>query len=75
MKDSFGCMKCDLCAAFFIAVEFQSMNQPFELYSFASSLSAVSSSSSSRLLQTRLQAPHSIVVMMMMMIIRHRSLN
>ena len=73
MEDSFGCMQCDLYAAFFIAVEFQSINQPFELYSFASSLS-VASSFSSRLLQTRLQAPHSIVVMMMI-IIRHRSLN
>jgi hypothetical protein len=72
MEDSFGCMKCDLCAAFFITVEFQSMNQPFELYSFASSLSVASSSS--RLLQIRRQAPHSIVVMMMI-IIRHRSLN
>jgi hypothetical protein len=39
MEDSFGCIQCDLYAAFFIAVEFQSINQPFELYSFASSLS------------------------------------
>jgi hypothetical protein len=66
-------MKCDLCAAFFIAVGFQNVNQPFELYNFDSSLS-VASSSFSRLLQSRLQAPHSIVVMMMI-IIRHRSLN